>query len=93
MACATTALTLSSAKITSGSPTRAIPAKEIHWNLGPPGLDLVWKDTDANGLPLNPTWRGSPGGKSCLTDSGAGCWDAFKICPYHPAPLDVEQSV
>ena len=63
------------------------PAKEIHWNLGPPGLDLLWKDTDANGLPLNPTWRGSPGGKSCVTDSGAGCWDPFKVCPFHSSPL------
>ena len=30
----------------------------INWKLGPPPLDLVWKDTDANGLPLNPIWRG-----------------------------------
>ena len=35
-------------------------AKEIRWDLGPPGLDMLWKDTDANGLPLNPTWRDLP---------------------------------
>ncbi len=62
-------------------------AKEIRWDLGPPGLDMLWKDTDANGLPLNPTWRGSPGAKSCMTDTGAGCWDPFLVCPFHPAPL------
>lgn len=64
------------------------PATEIHWHLEPPGLDLVWRDFDANGLPLNPTWRGSPGGKSCLEDTRASCWDAFKVCPYHPSPLE-----
>jgi hypothetical protein len=64
------------------------PATQIQWSLGPPGLDLVWADTDANGLPLNPTWRGAPGGESCLEDSRVECWDAFKICPYHPTPLE-----
>ena len=63
-------------------------ATQINWNLGPPPLDLVWKDTDANGLPLNPTWRGSPGGKSCGEGTEAACWDAFKVCPYHPTPLE-----
>jgi hypothetical protein len=63
-------------------------ATNIQWNVGPPGLDLVWKDTDANGLPLNPTWRGAPGSKSCGEGSEAACWDAFKVCPYHPTPLE-----
>ena len=62
-------------------------ATEIHWNLGAPGLDLIWNDTDANGLPLNPTWRGSPGGKSCLGSSGPECWDLSKVCPFHASPL------
>jgi hypothetical protein len=48
------------------------------WTLGPPPLDLVWNDTDANGLPLNPTWRG-------YTD---GEWlDEGKVCAFHASPL------
>jgi len=55
----------------------------ITWALGPPPLDLIWTDVDANGLPLNPTWRGFEQGKACDGE----CLDAFKVCPYHASPL------
>jgi hypothetical protein len=54
-------------------------ARFIQWNLGPPPLDLIWKDTDENGLPLNPTWRGYTSGEFL---------DESKACPYHPTPLE-----
>ena len=55
----------------------------IQWNLGPPSLDLEWKDTDPNGFPLNPTWRQFDKFGAC---EDSGCLEA--ACPYHPAPLE-----
>src|SRR5262249_4317891 len=53
----------------------------IHWDLGPPPLDLVWKDTDANGLPLNPIWRGF----EKFFCENALCLK--QTCPSHASPL------
>lgn len=55
----------------------------IQWNLGPPPLDLIWKDTDANGLPLNPVWRQFDKVGAC---ENSICLD--ETCLYHPAPLE-----
>jgi len=54
----------------------------IKWSLGPPPLDLIWKDTDENGLPLNPFWREFQQQGACENNA---CAD--QVCPYHPSPL------
>lgn len=54
----------------------------IKWQLGPPPLDVIWKDTDENGLPLNPFWREFQEQGPCENNA---C--AEQACPYHPSPL------
>jgi hypothetical protein len=54
----------------------------VNWQLRPPPLDLQWKDTDANGLPLNPTWR--------YFDTFGACENGVcleQACVFHASPL------
>ncbi len=55
----------------------------IKWTLAPPPLDLIWEDTDANGLPVNPVWRQFDKFGAC---ENSICLD--ETCLYHPAPLE-----